>query len=225
MSTAKITPSLLNSFTYFMALPEDYKPRDLSMEEYQEKARKDFLDTLTGAERTMHQNVQKGIQFEEDVRNRILTGVPYENKRRAAYSETVNAVADLLGPFTIWNKYFQHRIKVGKREVMLSGEVDAISGDTMWDLKLTGSYALGKFVPTWQHIIYPICMRSDLYKPTKFSYVITNPSGSSWWREDYFYHEGFNRHLEDGITGFLSWLKNDPELEAAYWDEFCKGVA
>lgn len=222
--TAKITPSILNSFGYYMGLPEDRCPENLSLEEYEAAARKDFLNTLLGVHDAMHPNVEKGKQFEADVKEATRTGKMLLNPKREAYSNTVNEVAEDLGPLCIWNLKVKTRIPVGKREVLLSGEIDVMSGDRLVDLKLTGSYEIGKFKDTWQHIIYPICLRDEMFIPKRFQYIITNPAGTSLWKEEYFYNDSYLRHLEVGITGFLDWLRNDPELNDAYWDVFCKEV-
>jgi len=203
MTRYLLTPSLLNSYAYY--IQDEWKsPAD---------SRADFLKTLSREKFEPNEAMQKGIDFEDAINF-------YSQDRSHLSEETCklpcsNTIFDLAnivkGGF--WQQSVKKEIKVGNQEFLLYGRTDVIKRDTIYDIKFTGNYELGKFLDSSQHLIYLYC--SDL---PNFSYLISD--GKEWWKEDYQNHEGVEDQIKSKIADFMSYLENDPEAKEMFFNKW-----
>jgi hypothetical protein len=78
--------------------------------------------------------------------------------------------------------------------------MDVIKRDTIYDIKFTSNYELGKFYNSSQHRIYLYCLGLP-----KFQYLISD--GKEYWTEDYHNHEGIEDELKGMISDFMGYLR------------------
>lgn len=83
------------------------------------------------------------------------------------------------------------------KDILIFGYADVLNYDTIYDIKTTKRYTLGKYFNTSQHLIYPYCLDVK-----KFKYLIQQ--GKHFYTEDYNYKEGQAERL---IDDFIKWLK------------------
>lgn len=194
MSKYLITSSLLNSYSYYMG--DDYKSP--------EESRADFLKTLSRERFEPNEAMQKGIDFEKAVE---LT-TKFERIIESQYDSIVCDLADIVKG-GLWQQSVKKKIKIGNQEFLLYGRTDVIKRDTIYDIKFTGNYELGKFLDSSQHLIYLYC--SGL---PNFSYLISD--GKDWWKEDYHNHEQVEDQIKSKIADFMSYLENDLEAKEMF---------
>lgn len=181
-----ITPSLLNSARYYYTYQAESEEQDAA-------SRAEWLATLRREKRPPNEAMQAGIDFEDSVRNCSFTEEP----------EPVRAIAEIVKG-GMWQE-------VVKRELgsyLLYGRTDVILRDTVYDIKYTSNYDLGKYQDSAQHPLYMFC--SGL---PHFAYLISN--GREWWREDY---AAVNPEadIKAKIYELEGWLKNDSEAGELY---------
>jgi hypothetical protein len=212
-----ITPSLLNSYAYY--IQDEWKsPAD---------SRADFLKTLSRERFEPNQAMQKGIDFEDDIQQACekrfrpkhkitsITGCPhgeggdveYSNEYDN-YSKVVMSLSDIVKG-GLWQESVKKELKIGNQEFLLYGRTDVIKRDTIYDIKFTSKYDLGKFSSSSQHLIYLYC--SDL---PKFSYLISD--GKEWWKEDYANDNNIENKLKSMISDFMGYLENDKEAKEMF---------
>jgi hypothetical protein len=200
MTKFLITPSLLNSYSYYIG--DDYKsPAD---------SRADFLKTLSREKFEPNEAMQRGIFFENQVQKCCnFKGIPvFLMGEPSPYEKTVIGIADIVRD-GLWQQSVKKEIKVGNQEFLLYGRTDVIKRDTVYDIKFTSNYELGKFLDSSQHLIYLYC--SDL---PNFSYLISD--GKEFWREDYHNHAGIENEIKSKISDFLGYLENDKEAKEMF---------
>jgi hypothetical protein len=195
-----LTPSLLNSYAYY--IQDEWKsPAD---------SRADFLKALSREKFEPNEAMQKGIDFEGDVQ--LATNELNEiNIFHDDYDERqyiINQIAKIVRG-GLWQQSVKKEIKVGNQEFLLYGRTDVIKRDTVYDIKFTSNYELGKFLDSSQHLIYLYC--SGL---PNFSYLISD--GENWWREDYHNHEQVEDQIKSKIADFMSYLENDLEAKEMF---------
>jgi len=166
-----------------------------------EESRADFLKTLSRERFEPNEAMQKGIDFEKAVE---LT-TKFERIIESQYDSIVCDLADIVKG-GLWQQSVKKEITVGNQEFLLYGRTDVIKRDTVYDIKFTGNYELGKFLDSSQHLIYLYC--SGL---PNFSYLISD--GKDWWKEDYHNHEGVEDQIKSKIADFMSYLENDLEAK------------
>lgn len=212
MSKYLITPSLLNSYAYYIR--DEWKsPED---------SRADFLKTLSREKFEPNEAMQKGIDFENDVQNycvdkfeptnRIITHIDNGEQEEINEWDFYSVCVITCGRIVkdgIWQQPVKKEIKVGNQEFLLYGRTDVIKRDTIYDIKFTSNYELGKFLDSSQHLIYLYC--SDL---PNFSYLISD--GKDWWKEDYFNHTGVESEIKSKISEFLDYLETDKEAKEMF---------
>jgi hypothetical protein len=201
-----ITPSLLNSYQYY--IKDEWKsPAD---------SRADFLKTLSRERFKPNEAMQKGIDFEDDI-HRYCKGV-----EEGKIMQTINTfgsngfcvdptpyekLLDQMSKFLIkgiWQESVKKEIEVGNKTFLLYGRTDVIKRDTIYDIKFTGKYESGKFINSSQHRIYLYC--SGL---PKFQYLLSD--GKEYWIEDYHNHEGIEGEIKGMISDLMGYLQNDKE--------------
>ena len=220
MTKYLITPTLLNSYEYY--IQDEFKsPAD---------SRTDFLKTLSREKFEPNKAMQKGIDFENDVLDAC------NNKLEADYSKIeprfVKSVIDSEAMSTkeisnwiimreyidcvenvakivnrgLWQESVKKDLQIGNQEFLLYGKTDVIKRDTVYDIKYTSNYELGKFLNSAQHLIYLYCAGLP-----KFKYLISD--GKDFWQEDYFNNGNIENEIKIKINDFLSYLENDSEAK------------
>jgi hypothetical protein len=195
MNKYLITPTLLNSFDYY------YKDDG----ENQEKSRQDFLRTLSREKSIPNEAMQRGIDWENTIFQYTTSGVT-EHKS----TDLIKEIGDIVKG-GIWQYSCKSDIKVCDKDFLLYGKCDVINFDTIYDIKYTSSYDIGKYQNSAQHLIYLYCLGNL----PKFSYLISD--GKSFWREDYFNNYNIENEIKSKISDFISYLERDKEAS----DLFC----
>ena len=195
MTKYLITPSLLNSYQYY--IQDEFKsPAD---------SRADFLKTLSREKFEPNEAMKRGIDFEQDVQLACEFGNRYRETTR---EEIISDLADIVVG-GLWQQTCKKELKIGNQEFLLYGRTDVIKRDTIYDIKFTSNYELGKFYNSSQHLIYLYCLGLP-----KFQYLISD--GKEYWTEDYHNHEGIEDELKGMISDFMEYLENDKEAKEMF---------
>jgi hypothetical protein len=219
MSKYLITPTLINAYQYY--INDEFKsPTD---------SRAEFLKTLSKEKFKPSEAMQKGIDFEDKVQF-LTTDITVDDLRHF-YKEKVGetvinhklTIEDAINwlkqqpEFLIsqvvenglWQQTCKKDLKVGNKEFLLYGKMDVIKRDTIYDIKFTDNYELGKFLDSSQHLIYLYCTGLP-----KFQYLISD--GEDYWIEDYHNHTNIENEIKSKISDFLSYLENDKEAKEMF---------
>jgi hypothetical protein len=192
-----VSPTLLNSWQYYVSLdPEDSEA--VTADEKEAQARAEFLAMLGKEPFERSEAMQLGIDFEDAI---------------AAYcrgAENDNLCVREIGDI-VKGGLWQQTVKAELDGFLLYGRMDVIKRDTIYDIKRTKSYDIGKYQKSAQHRIYLYCS-----KMPKFSYLVSDER--SVWREDYYNHAGIKGEIQDMIRQFTGYLENDPEAKQRYYD-------
>ena len=203
MTKYLITPTLLNSFQYY--IQDEYKsPAD---------SRADFLRTLSRERFEPNEAMQKGIDFENDVK--LATEYKYkywQDNKTVEYDSVIDCLANIVQD-GIWQQTCKKDLTIGNQEFLLYGKCDVVKRDTIYDIKYTSNYEVGKFLDSAQHLIYLYCL--DL---PKFQYLVTD--GEEYWVEDYHNHAGIEDEIKSKISDFLSYLENDKEAKEMFFTKW-----
>ncbi len=214
-----ITPSLLNSYQHY--INDEFKsPAD---------SRADFFKTLSREKFEPSEAMQKGIDFEAKVQF-LTTDITVDDLRHF-YKEKVGetvinhklTIEDAINwlkqqpEFLIsqvvenglWQQTCKKDLKIGNKEFLLYGKMDVIKRDTIYDIKFTDNYELGKFLDSSQHLIYLYCTGLP-----KFQYLISD--GGDYWIEDYYNHANIENEIKSKISDFLGYLENDKEAKEMF---------
>lgn len=197
MTKYLITPSLLSSYAYY--IQDEFKSS--------EDSRADFLKTLSRERFEPNEAMAKGIFFEDSV-NDFCKGALKIEVKEPCYWDCVKSIGEIVKG-GLWQQTVKKSLQVGNQEFLLYGRTDVIKRDTIYDIKFTGNYELGKFLDSSQHLIYLYC--SDL---PNFSYLISD--GKDWWREDYHNHDQVEDQIKSKIADFMSYLDNDLEAKEMF---------
>lgn len=229
-----VTTSLLNSLHWY--LKESFTKTEAEQ-------RQEFLQTLRKEKTPTTEAQQRGLDFEEKIKfyceHNSFKGhapyngvIPYEDlDTRSEYEQhiiytkiakhdipvfeidyVVRKVGDIVKG-GLWQQSVKKDLKIGNSEFLLYGRTDVIKRDTVFDIKFTSNYELGKFQDSSQHLIYLYC--SEL---PKFSYLISD--GKDWWREDYFNHAGIEGEIKSKVSEFLDYLEGDKEAKELYFNNW-----
>lgn len=194
-----ITPTLLENYHWYM--------KDVM-------SRQDFLDSLAKVKKEPTDLMKKGIEFENSVRkycehflDRNLSDLVYREEY-PTYIKIARIVSKGL-----WQVPCKKELQVEGENYLLYGRCDVIKDDTIFDIKYTENYYIGKYFSSSQWRIYLYCMEMQ-----KFTYLASN--GKEWWAEDY----SANPHLEDDIKEkiwlFREGLKYDEKAEKLYLENW-----
>lgn len=223
MSKYLITTSLLNNYAYY--IQDEFRS---SVE-----SRADFLKTLSREKFQANEAQQKGLDFEYLVEKTCdwentdwinllqmkcqkLKSLGISTHGDAVkffqdnpdYIKSIESIGEIVKG-SIWQQSVKKDLKVGNQEFLLYGRTDVIKRDTVYDIKYTGNYELGKFLGSSQHLIYLYC--SGL---PNFSYLISD--GKDWWREDYCNHDGVEDDIKSKISEFMNYLESDKEAKEMF---------
>ena len=204
MTKYLITPSLINSYFYY--INDEWK----SLAE----SRADFLKTLSREKFEPNEAMQKGIDFENQIMN-CCKDKPFQCHEIMEFYDGKDPVMEIAmiveGGF--WQQVVKKNITIGNQEFILYGKCDVIERDTIFDIKYTSNYEVGKFSDSIQHLIYLYC--SDL---PKFSYLISD--GKDWWQEDYFNNNNVEAEICLKISDFMGYLENDIEAKEMFLNKW-----
>lgn len=202
MTKLLITPTLLNSFAFYTQEIE-YKS--------EEEQRQEFLQTLSRIKSEPTEAMQRGIDFENDVLNICNDGFASIDKGEE-YNNVVNKIAYLVKQ-GLWQQVVKKDIVVGNQEFLLYGKCDVVKANTIYDIKFTSNYDIGKYLNSSQHLIYLYC--SGL---SKFQYLISD--GKSYWIEDYYNDSNIENNIKSKISEFIGYLENDKQAKTIYFENW-----
>jgi hypothetical protein len=198
MNKYLITPSLINSFQYY--IQDDFKsPAD---------SRADFLKTLSREKFEPNEAMQKGLNFENNIKQICDENLFNCQEVIDSILQHELEIADIVKG-GLWQQSVKKELKIDNQEFLLYGRADVIKRDTIYDIKFTSNYELGKFLDSSQHLIYLYC--SDL---PNFSYLISD--GKDWWKEDYHNHAGVEDEIKSKVSCFLDYLEQDKEAKEIF---------
>lgn len=204
MTKLLITPTLLNSFAFYTQEIE-YKS--------EEEQRQEFLQTLKRVKSEPTEAMQRGIDFEN--------AVNFYSQYHSHQSEDTckllcsNVIFDLaqIVKNGFWQQVVKKDIIVGNQEFLLYGKCDVIKANTIYDIKFTSNYDIGKYLNSSQHLIYLYC--SGL---SKFQYLISD--GKSYWIEDYYNDSNIENNIKSKINEFIGYLENDKQAKTIYFENW-----
>lgn len=215
MTKYLITPSLLNSYQYYIANNDEFKsPAD---------SRADFLKTLSKEKFVPNEAMQKGIIFEDsindyckdplyiNVKSNVRSTIHlnfFSDKEPCYYWDCVKSIGDIVKG-GLWQQTCKKDLHIGNKEFLLYGKMDVVKRDTVYDIKFTSNYELGKFLDSAQHLIYLYCTGLP-----KFQYLVSD--GEDFWIEDYFNDGNVENRIKSMISDFLGYLENDKEAKEMF---------
>ena len=201
MTKYLITPSLLNSYQYY--INDEFKsPAD---------SRADFLKTLSKEKLELNEAMQKGIDFEAKVFsycNERSWECNYVMEQHSSMPDQALNIAMIVNG-GLWQQTCKKDLHIGNKEFLLYGKMDVVKRDTVYDIKFTSKYELGKFLDSSQHLIYLYCTGLP-----KFQYLISD--GEDYWIEDYHNHANIENEIKSKISDFLGYLENDKEAKEMF---------
>ena len=158
-----MTQSLLSSWLYQFSAQENYA----------DVAHDDFLALLHRQPREMSEAAQKGIDFEK-----LVYSICDGNVKDDPWYEQARHIAD--------------HVKGGARQFVackdividgihffLYGKLDCLKAGTIYDIKFTSHYSVGKFFNSPQHPMY----FEIVPEAKRFVYLVSN--GRATWEEEY----------------------------------------
>ena len=187
MSRFLLTPTLYNSWKYYMSVDPDKEPQK----------REEFLATLERRGFEPTPAILKGQAFEEEVRAQ-------SEGRLESKSPVVQELGEIVKG-GLWQQKLSGEIMVGDRKVLLYGIADVIKKDTIKDIKRVSTYTEGKCLDSMQHLIY--LYLSGL---PKFRYLVAYGSGEAprdWAAEDYFLTPNTLKQIQSKAADLFFWLE------------------
>ena len=197
-----ITPSLLNSWLWYTG----YTPDN---EEKQNIEDAKFVSVLNRVESDPSPSMLFGQEFEDDVR----FGKP--TRPGEEYLNYVRKVSKKVEGGT-----WQMPCKKQYKDFLLYGRMDVVKGNTIFDIKTTSFYDVGKFKYSAQHKLYLYCTGLE-----KCTYIIAevyhgkeSVTFKSLCEETY-----TERDIESVVDEFVEWLELFPQYKTLYYDNWkCK---
>lgn len=202
MTSYLITPTLLNSLKYYLG--SDYANRE------------DFLKTLSREKFEPNEAMQKGIDFENDIESFCAEfkkeKLTYNPLTDTDYAKCVYEFAEIVKN-GYWQEPVKKQIEVAGTKILLYGRCDVIKGNTVYDIKYTKNYNLGKFQNSTQHLIYMFCSGLD-----KFKYLVSDLK--SYWIEEYVKQSNIEAQLRSEIMRFFDYLDRDKEAKELFYNKW-----
>ena len=182
-----ITHSLLSSWLYAIK-GNPYEDATTERDSYQ-----DFLRVLRREPTETTEAMQNGKDFEDLVTAITFgTGDPLNRWYDAAYK-----IAQIVkgGPLQLTARRI---VNVSDMTFVLYGRLDALKAGTIYDVKFSKSYDVGKYIDSTQHPTY-----FELIPEAKdFTYLVSN--GATVWKETYRRDEAPS--ILPVISDFADWL-------------------
>lgn len=200
MERFMVTHSLLSSWLY--AISEN--PYEDATTERDSMA--EFLTVLRREPTPTSEAMQKGIDFEDLVTNILNGGGDQTNE----WYYQANRIAGIIRG-GILQYTAKTNVRIGDRDVLLYGRLDALKGGVIYDIKYSGHYEAGKYFDSTQH---PMYMRL-VPEAREFSYLISN--GKDFWQETYRRDE--TADIDRIVADFYEWLNVQglDELYRQHW--------
>lgn len=192
-----ITTSLLSSFKYFVEL---------------DKPLEEFISYLNKVRTPTTEAMKRGIDFEESVES-YTKGIKTDNENLSeCHKELVYRIGDIVQG-GLWQQKVSKPIIVNNKEFMLYGYADVIKENTIYDIKTTKVYDLGKYNTSTQHLIYMYCTGIK-----NFEYLIAQGGDilENFYRESYQLNSDCEQKIKERIQEFLSFLDNCEEAKNTY---------
>ena len=190
-----ISPSLYNSWQYYLKSDQN---------------KGDFIDVLKRVKKPDTDAIVKGKIFEEAVTDIAKTGTTDKLDKTLDADElkTAQQIAEIVkgGAF----QCFLTDMKI-LPNIHICGIADVIKNDKIYDIKRVTNYEVGKYSDSIQHEIYMY-----LTGILQFDYLISDgrdiyiESYTSKSRDELF------KTIFCKISDFINFIKNDPELWAAF---------
>ena len=203
-----VTHSLLSSWLYAM------RDDPYSDSTNQKDAMAEFMTTLRREPTPTNDAMQKGIDF-EDLVTKIVNGTrhvqclvddgelgcSYIDNRSISEHPWYPAAKKVAGYVSggVLQYAAKCDVRIGERNVLLYGRLDALKGGTVYDIKYSGSYDVGKFIDSTQHPMY----LQIVPEAREFIYLVSN--GTNVWTEKYRREETADIRIT--VAHFFDWLK------------------
>lgn len=160
-----MTHSLLFAWLYAMKV----NPYEDEKDSYAE-----FLSALKREPIPVSEAMQKGIDFEN-----LVTGIARGggDKTHCWYEAAYKVASIVKGGLLQYST--SREITVRNRRILLYGRLDALKAGTIYDIKYSGSYDVGKYIDSTQHPTYFELIPEAKY----FTYLVSN--GTNVWTETY----------------------------------------
>ena len=133
-----MTQSLLSSWLYLYRAYEGYEAA----------AYADFLDTLNRVEKPSNEAMRAGIELEDAI-NAVLSGKLEPSKT----SESVRYIAEIVRGGQPQVALYKDKYISGMN-FLLYGRLDYLKAGTIYDVKFSGKYEVGKYLSSVQHPFY-----------------------------------------------------------------------
>jgi hypothetical protein len=161
------------------------------------KSEEDLVNQLLRKRVEPSKAMQAGIELENAVRSGVgIDGVALE-------------IAEIVRD-GLWQQRVSGYIDNGFGRIYIYGYPDVIKRDKIYDIKFSGSYEVGKYQYSIQHLTYMYCTGID-----SFEYLVTD--GRSLWREGYHWTVRAHELLADMTAECVSSLLTNFEREYKEW--------
>lgn len=187
MTRYLLTHSLLSAWLYAM------KENPYADATNEQDPMEDFLRTLRREPSEPNEAMQRGIDFEA-----MVTDLVADKYVSGAWYPCAKEVADIVRGGVL-QLVAQKTVVIDGCPLLLYGRLDALKGGTIYDIKFSGSYDVGKYLTSSQHPMY----FELVPEARQFEYLISN--GSSVWRETYTRDE--TQSVIWLAADFLRWLR------------------
>jgi len=196
-----ITPSLHSSWRFYHLL--------------EPKTKQDFLDVLNKKEVEPTPDMLAGSRFEADIEAICKGGAQSDAMSDQAYARCVHEIADYVRG-GLWQERVMKDVRLLGMDFLLYGKADVIKRKTIFDIKWTSNYDVGKYLDSVQHPLYLEC--SGL---PEFAYLVSD--GKSVWREDYHIDDDTLPALRGELATMIENIMADAEFRSAYlanWETY-----
>lgn len=183
-----ITPSLYSSWYWYKKINS--------------KTKQDFLNTLNKVKEQPSPAMSAGIEFETAV-------MSYADGFGASNEPCIIEFGELLQGAS-WQDVVKRPMTISGLDLLLYGKVDAIKKDTVYDIKVTKNYVVGKYEVSIQHLLYMYCSNIG-----NFEYLIHD--GKANYKEHYNWSFGSSYDLlVSRISNMLSDIIADNDFKEVF---------
>lgn len=194
------SPSLLNAFSNYLSCEKVWEkyygfseePK-ISLEDFEKQTFDDFINTINKVETEPSEAADRGTCFNEVVDLLVHNIKPtqcevqeckQDDGKIYGYNATMNGFEffypiELVNIFVAYyepNKMAQYHasaiLTTKYGNVKLHGYIDEMNPLSVHDIKTTTSYEPFKYENTWQHKVYPYCLRKNGSKVDTFVYDV-----------------------------------------------------